>query len=1850
MGDEQSFMKPAEGNTPSFFFSGDEGIDTTTGAQFDMGAVQSFDSIDAGIFPIPPETDYGMQRNLSMDNTVGNASWNSQFSPIMNDFVAPNQSFASMYQPQFSHNKRPLQLDTHDFPQPKRHESTDYTGFSPFATSGSVTGSSWTIDTQPTPSSSIEIGLSDEAADVCATWFSKYAILPSDKHVESLSQLTGESSSAIRHWFGQMLKQGLAGHDSAYKSQTSLSQQDQSQSTNEDTTSSQTSQAISCNHETAHTSTTQPILRGGRKGCTPTSDPELLCRDPTKIYQCTRKCGKRYGRKCDWKRNEEEGYPSKSWMCSLCKSQGADRVKPCFRRYHFSQHFKNIHPGLNSADYEDESVFYTDTAFPRKCGFCPHRFVSRQDRIDHIADHFKKGKCMLDWNDEEDDSSDNTDDDDDRPDTDGSDDNRPSDGQSDNDDQNQPGPKQDFNGNGGGNGFGGSQFPPSNAFTQFDLSEFKCAETKQQSAKADASENCGNYNRGQHSKAIDRDRQVISPSHPQDIEPTSSRSQRWRQCSSEPDQALESSFQSPDQVLVPVDQSCNTSPNHGYQSRDSEAERDNTNTLARDAFSMYLANPDPRIGLAPSMMSPQVIYDGVLGPQNPSPLAYPLLPDEGPSNANKGEEIMDNTVCQFCLLYPVCLKTRSEGSGQVLQVVKPHMRTHGNHQPEKCPIATCEYHPKCFAGKYTKDQDTLTHSKGTWVCCFCPDHPKSSTGIEKTFNRADLFKRHLARFHNVRSNKPSAGNLKLVTEKVGDSSACFVIYDNARKFYKHLDNCILGATLENGSSQQGLRGPKGIPEHEEGSTGADIVNSSDTAMDDASDSEESRSWLHTPRYNYPTPTSKRSKRGLRTNAFRDRCVKNEHPTQPSNCADGNVSDTLVPSKVAYPCGFKKCKTLSNGCQHKKMPPQKSIDDFRDPFTHKDIIFLIDNSSKIRTDFTSDRAQFILSAESSFSRNKRQWNYLNMQCEGITEYFTHGATTSAEKQVTYQVFPSLFSIVKSKVPIVQQTSEVPQIKQEAEPMDIYAVPTSSLETEDTQMEVGDSDNGLGKPDENVPGDQVAIVGIASTLANCTTVEDLWNMMYEPDTKPMQLSGKIDRQATLNSQQPLLLSVALEAMENIGQLDSTQRSSLGNIFEFVRVARMHLSAATTGWSNINTLMSTITNLSQTFLSVKLLGTGGFSTVDEVIHRETNLRVGRKTLKNRERSAMEELKKEVTVLQKLRHPHIIRFLGAYSKGDKVSILLSPVAETTLAAWLAQNSLEKPSGLSATIVKMYGCLASSVRYLHEQRPIVKHMDIKPQNILVMHGNYEHPHVVLSDFGISSSDDIAHGPHSTPLTRQYCAPEVPAGVAREQTADIWSLGCVFLEMAGVAFGHDKKQWHRFRHEFCGCDGKYYWQNVPLLQKYLSELLDQSADLLEATVLHTVKSMLHNEPTERPDATRLTMIFTPAPCCLSWPNDNVAFPGPLEELSTVEMLIHEDGVDCLDHLQLCHGVNDKRKRESFKQAQTWLDECSQSHSACRQQTDDAKTLPTRLLKVQPSDNAGLQVKIISSADMGSEQIDYAVISHMWSSSDLILTDELLQDTAGVLPRDILSRPIANAISTASCIGYRYIWLDSLCILQDSEEEKQRECAAMASVYRNASLTIVVDNKAPDPTLDWYTTGFAWDTRAWSLQERLLSRRLLHTAGEQMYWECNALKASETFPQGLPPLVWEKVHTKGLGMPAPISAKSEPASGLPRVWRDCQHIKREDKETLVNSYQRLALSQSKSWRLPLRRPTSVSTPTKQDDSFHFEFSFRFPSKVSKINPSQRVKRNKPQKHEKMHKFHDHIIKPVLSLDDPLGNAA
>lgn len=168
----------------------------------------------------------------------------------------------------------------------------------------------------------------------------------------------------------------------------------------------------------------------------------------------------------------------------------------------------------------------------------------------------------------------------------------------------------------------------------------------------------------------------------------------------------------------------------------------------------------------------------------------------------------------------------------------------------------------------------------------------------------------------------------------------------------------------------------------------------------------------------------------------------------------------------------------------------------------------------------------------------------------------------------------------------------------------------------------------------------------------------------------------------------------------------------------------------------------------------------------------------------------KNEIDQLLRVRHKHIIAYVGSYESRrsidkKKLSIMLYPLARWNLAEFLKHSS-QQQNGTSAValpvthLMRYFACLCRALDHLHKVN--IKHRDVKPENILID----QHFNVLFSDFGISryynTEDPASNG--ITDCTVLYGAMEVVNGVAREgMSSDTFSLGCVFLEMATVALG-----------------------------------------------------------------------------------------------------------------------------------------------------------------------------------------------------------------------------------------------------------------------------------------------------------------------------------------------------------------------------------------------------------------------------------------------------------------------------------
>jgi hypothetical protein len=176
---------------------------------------------------------------------------------------------------------------------------------------------------------------------------------------------------------------------------------------------------------------------------------------------------------------------------------------------------------------------------------------------------------------------------------------------------------------------------------------------------------------------------------------------------------------------------------------------------------------------------------------------------------------------------------------------------------------------------------------------------------------------------------------------------------------------------------------------------------------------------------------------------------------------------------------------------------------------------------------------------------------------------------------------------------------------------------------------------------------------------------------------------------------------------------------------------------------------------------------------------------------------------------------------------------------------------------------------------------------------------------------------------------------------------------------------------------------------------------------------------------------------------------------------------------------------------------------------------------------------------------YACLSHCWGNNKTYrLTSETYSKYTIGVPVDDLPRTYRDAISVCRYLGLRYLWIDSLCILQDSKADWQAESPKMIKYYGQCHVCIAATNvSGPDSGLEitdrpagFHATGvdhegapydlvaypshlaeliphfsradkstvqdsFPLMTRAWVLQERWLAPRTLHFCGKEIVFEC-----------------------------------------------------------------------------------------------------------------------------------------------------
>ncbi|KAH6622619.1 heterokaryon incompatibility protein-domain-containing protein [Chaetomium tenue] len=130
-----------------------------------------------------------------------------------------------------------------------------------------------------------------------------------------------------------------------------------------------------------------------------------------------------------------------------------------------------------------------------------------------------------------------------------------------------------------------------------------------------------------------------------------------------------------------------------------------------------------------------------------------------------------------------------------------------------------------------------------------------------------------------------------------------------------------------------------------------------------------------------------------------------------------------------------------------------------------------------------------------------------------------------------------------------------------------------------------------------------------------------------------------------------------------------------------------------------------------------------------------------------------------------------------------------------------------------------------------------------------------------------------------------------------------------------------------------------------------------------------------------------------------------------------------------------------------LDHCRQNHEACN--SFPPAPLPSRVLDVRADGESGVRLYVSQ-----GETSPYVALSHCWGQRPFLRTlTGSLDEHKAEIAWSLLPRNFQDAIEFTRKLGIRYLWIDSLCIIQDDIEDWRHEAAQMGSVYRNASLVI-----------------------------------------------------------------------------------------------------------------------------------------------------------------------------------------------------
>lgn len=164
--------------------------------------------------------------------------------------------------------------------------------------------------------------------------------------------------------------------------------------------------------------------------------------------------------------------------------------------------------------------------------------------------------------------------------------------------------------------------------------------------------------------------------------------------------------------------------------------------------------------------------------------------------------------------------------------------------------------------------------------------------------------------------------------------------------------------------------------------------------------------------------------------------------------------------------------------------------------------------------------------------------------------------------------------------------------------------------------------------------------------------------------------------------------------------------------------------------------------------------------------------------------------------------------------------------------------------------------------------------------------------------------------------------------------------------------------------------------------------------------------------------------------------------------------------------------QTYNMLCSWLSKCVRTHEACHPSKEypmanltlgcESVPLPTRLVDVGSPSGDIHPFLVKTSGRRGA----YLTLSHCWGTGRKVKT---LKENIGhfmqQFPENELSPTFKDAINLTRQLGFQYIWIDSLCIIQDDEEDWFRESEKMGAIFESSSCTIAAVHALDEKSMD-----------------------------------------------------------------------------------------------------------------------------------------------------------------------------------------